>query len=51
MMDDPETTVCVVVPPRLEVEPTPVVEGTEPAVAVEPELIRKPKDEEEGEGE
>ncbi|HJU66570.1 MAG TPA: 50S ribosomal protein L25/general stress protein Ctc [Gemmatimonadaceae bacterium] len=46
-----EQTVCVVAPPRVEEEVAPApVEGEE-AVA-EPELIRKPKDEEEeGEGE
>jgi membrane peptidoglycan carboxypeptidase len=44
-----DATVCVVVPPRIEVEATPVVaEGAEGAVAVEgapaePELIRKVK--------
>ena len=51
VMDDLETTVCVVVPPRVEVEPAPVAEGIEPAPAAEPELIRKPKEGEEGEGE
>jgi large subunit ribosomal protein L25 len=45
---DPEATVAVVAPPRVEEEPAPApVEGAvEPAA--EPELIRKPKDEEEG---
>jgi large subunit ribosomal protein L25 len=42
-----DQTVCVVAPPRVEEEPAPApVEGEE-AVA-EPELIRKPKEEEEG---
>jgi large subunit ribosomal protein L25 len=48
VMDDPEATVCVVVPPRVEAEPAPV-EAAEEAPA-EPELIRRPKGEE-GEGE
>ncbi|HJU87846.1 MAG TPA: 50S ribosomal protein L25 [Gemmatimonadaceae bacterium] len=51
VMDDLENTVCVVVPPRIEAEPTPVAEGAEPEAAAEPELIRKPKEEEEGEAE
>lgn len=49
VLDDPDATVCVVVPPRVEVEPAPVEAEEAPA---EPELIRKPKGEEgEGEGE
>jgi large subunit ribosomal protein L25 len=47
ILADPHTTVCVVVPPRLEE----VVEGAEAAEveeSAEPELIRKPKPEEEG---
>ncbi len=51
VLDDPEATICVVVPPRVEAEPTPAVEGEEVAAAAEPELIRKPKDEDEEEGE
>ncbi len=56
VLEDMDATVCVVVPPRIEVEATPVVaEGAEGAVAAEgaapaePELIRKvkAKDEEE----
>jgi large subunit ribosomal protein L25 len=49
VLEDMDATVCVVVPPRIEVEATPVVaEGAEGAVAVEgapaePELIRKVK--------
>jgi large subunit ribosomal protein L25 len=49
VLDEMDATVCVVVPPRIEVEATPVVaEGAEGAVAVEgapaePELIRKVK--------
>lgn len=50
VLDDPEATVCVVVPPRIEAEPTPAPEGEEVAPA-EPELIRKPKAEDEEEGE
>jgi large subunit ribosomal protein L25 len=42
-----EQTVCVVAPPRVEEEPVPVAVEGEEAVA-EPELIRKPKEEEEG---
>lgn len=49
VLDEMDATVCVVVPPRIEVEATPVVaegaEGTEAAAAAEPELIRKPKPE------
>ncbi len=44
ILDDPETTICTVVPPRVEEEPPAEVVAEEPA---EPELIRKPKDEEE----
>jgi large subunit ribosomal protein L25 len=48
LLTDPEATVAVVAPPRVEEEPAPAVaEGAEEAAA-EPELIRKPKDEEEG---
>lgn len=49
IITDPDTTVCTVVPPRIEEEPVAaVVEAEE---AAEPELIRKPKeDEEEPEG-
>jgi large subunit ribosomal protein L25 len=49
VQDDPETTICVVVPPRVVEEvAAPVVE--EEATGAEPELIRK-KDEESEEGE
>lgn len=43
ILTDPRATVCTVVPPRVEAEPTPaeVVEET-----AEPELIRKPRGEE-----
>ncbi len=50
VLEDMDATVCVVVPPRIEVEATPVVaEGAEGAVPAEgaapaePELIRKVK--------
>jgi large subunit ribosomal protein L25 len=47
ILDDLEATVAVVAPPRVEEEPVAPVEGAVEAAA-EPELIRKPKDEEEG---
>lgn len=48
LLADLEATVAVVAPPRVEEEPAPApVEGEAEAPA-EPELIRKPKDEEEG---
>src|SRR5688572_2120293 len=43
--DDPEQTVAVVSPPKAEEEVKPA-EGAEAAAPAEPELIRKPKDEE-----
>jgi large subunit ribosomal protein L25 len=50
VLTDAGATVCTVIPPRAEEEaPTPMV--AEEEEAVEPELIRKPKAEEEGEGE
>lgn len=50
LLTDADTTVCSVIPPRGEEEaPTPMV--AEEEEAGEPELIRKPKAEEEGEGE
>ena len=48
ILNDPDTPVCTVVAPRTEEAP-PVAE--EAAVTAEPELIRKPKPEEEGEAE
>jgi large subunit ribosomal protein L25 len=48
VLNDPDTPVCTVVAPRTEEAPA-VVE--EPAAPTEPELIRKPKPEAEGEGE
>jgi large subunit ribosomal protein L25 len=47
VMDEADSTVAVVAPPRLAEEPVAPAEGAEEAVA-EPELIRKPKDEDEG---
>ena len=47
VLDDLEATVAVVAPPRIVEEPVAPVEGAVEAAA-EPELIRKPKDEEEG---
>jgi large subunit ribosomal protein L25 len=49
ILTDPKTTVCTVVAPRVEAEPTEGVEEEEGAI--EPELIRKPRGEEETEGE
>jgi len=47
IVSDPEVTICTVVPPRTEEAPVVVEE----VVSTEPELIRKPKpEEEEGEG-
>lgn len=46
---DPEATVCVVTAPRAVVEETPAAEVGAPEAAAEPELIRKTKEEEEGE--
>jgi len=48
ILNDPDTPVCTVVAPRAEEAPAPVEEV---AVPTEPELIRKPKAEAEGEGE
>jgi large subunit ribosomal protein L25 len=46
VLDDPESTICIVAAPKEEVAaPAP---GETPEAAAEPELIRKPKDEEEG---
>jgi large subunit ribosomal protein L25 len=52
ILDDLGATVAVVAPPRIVEEPPAPVEGAVAEAAAEPELIRKPKDEEEdGEGE
>ena len=48
VVDDPEQTIAVVSAPKAEEEVAPV-EGAVAEAAAEPELIRKPKDEEEGE--
>lgn len=48
VVDDPEQTIAVVSAPKAEEEVAPV-EGEVPEAAAEPELIRKPKEEEEGE--
>jgi len=49
ILDEPEATVAVVSAPKVEAEPVVAVEGAE--APAEPELIRKTKDDEEGEGE
>jgi len=49
ILDEPEATIAVVSAPKVEAEPTPAPEAAE--VGAEPELIRKTKEEEEGEGE
>ena len=49
VLDELDATVAVVSAPKVEVEPTPGVEGAE--TAAEPELIRKTKEDEEGEDE
>lgn len=46
VLDDPEATICTVVPPR--VEEVPAVAAAAPELA-EPELVRRPRVEEEGE--
>jgi large subunit ribosomal protein L25 len=48
ILNDPDTPVCTVVAPRTEEAPAPVEEV---AVPTEPELIRKPKPEDEAEAE
>lgn len=48
ILDDLGATVAVVAPPRIVEEPPAPVEGAAVEAAAEPELIRKPKDEEEG---
>ncbi len=50
ILSDPGTTVCTVVAPRAEEVVAPVV-GEVAEAPTEPELIRKPKPDEEGEGE
>jgi large subunit ribosomal protein L25 len=50
VLNDPDTPICTVVAPRAEEAPAAVAATEEPTVA-EPELIRKPKTEAEGEAE
>jgi large subunit ribosomal protein L25 len=50
VLNDPDTPICTVVAPRAEEAPAAAAATEEPAVA-EPELIRKPKAEAEGEAE
>jgi len=49
VLDEADATIAVVSAPKVEAEPVAVAEGAEPGA--EPELIRKTKDDEEGEGE
>jgi large subunit ribosomal protein L25 len=49
VLDEADATVAVVSAPKVEVEPTPGAEGAE--APAEPELIRKTKEDEEGEAE
>ena len=49
VLDEADATVAVVSAPKVETEPVAATEGAEPGA--EPELIRKTKDDEEGEGE
>jgi len=49
ILDELDATIAVVSAPKVEAEPTPAPEAAE--AGAEPELIRKTKDEEEGEGE
>ena len=51
IQDDPESTICVVAPPRVEAEAAAAPEAEAAATGAEPELIRKAKEEGEGEGE
>ena len=51
VLTDPDTTICTVVPPRVEEEAVPAAEVVETEGEEEPELIRKPKAEEEPETE
>jgi large subunit ribosomal protein L25 len=49
VLDEPDTTIAIVSAPKVEAEPTAGAETAEPGA--EPELIRKTKADEEGEGE
>ena len=49
VLTDEDTTICAVIAPRAVLEETPAAEGDAAAAVDEPELIRKAKDEDEGE--
>jgi len=49
VLTDEDTTICAVIAPRAVLEETPAAEGDAAAAVGEPELIRKTKDEDEGE--
>ncbi len=51
ILQDLNRTVCTVVPPRVDEEAATAEDEEEEATGAEPELIRKPKEEGEGEGE
>jgi large subunit ribosomal protein L25 len=51
IITDPDATICTVVPPRVEAEPVPEALVEEEEEIGEPELIRKPKEEEGAEAE
>ncbi|HEY9516782.1 MAG TPA: 50S ribosomal protein L25 [Gemmatimonadaceae bacterium] len=50
VQDEPDSPVCVVAPPRVEGEAAATPEEAAAPTGAEPELIRKPKEEEEGAG-
>lgn len=47
ILTDPGATICTVVPPRVEEEPVAIEAAEEEEEGIEPELIRKPRGEEE----
>lgn len=49
VLTDEDTTICAVIAPRAVLEEAPAAEGDAAAAVGEPELIRKAKDEDEGE--
>ena len=49
VLTDEDTTICAVIAPRAVLEETPAAAGDAAAAVGEPELIRKAKDEDEGE--
>lgn len=51
IQDDAESTICVVAAPRVEAEPVAAPEAAPEETGAEPELIRKQKEDEGGEGE